>query len=112
MITASRSGELLLPVQQATRTQMRPVTQNWLAVVRLNDVIPQEAVGKHEEVVIADLSDKDATHAMLEGVDAVIHLGGISVEAPFDEILQANIVGVNNLCRSAWKQSVRRSETA
>ena len=28
------------------------------------------------------------------GVDAVVHLGGVSVEGPFEPILQANIVGV------------------
>jgi uronate dehydrogenase len=47
-------------------------------------------------------------HALLEDVDAVIHLGGISVEAPFEDLLEANIRGLYNLYSAAQKQGVKR----
>jgi uronate dehydrogenase len=45
---------------------------------------------------------------LLAGVDAVVHLGGVSVEGPFEPILQANIVGVHNLYEAARRHRVRR----
>ena len=55
-----------------------------------------------------DLADAGAVHRLLEGVDAVVHLGGISVEGPFEPILQANIRGLHNLYEAARRQAVRR----
>jgi uronate dehydrogenase len=57
---------------------------------------------------VVDLADRAAVHSLLEGVDAVVHLGGISVEAPFDDLLQANILGLYNLYAAAQKQGVKR----
>lgn len=54
------------------------------------------------------LEDAAAVQALLQDVSAVVHLGGVSVEAPFAPILQANIVGVFNLYEAARKQGVRR----
>ncbi len=55
-----------------------------------------------------DLADKDAVDALLEGVDAVVHLGGISVERPFEEVVEANIRGVYHLYEAARRHGVRR----
>ena len=49
-----------------------------------------------------------AVRALLDGVDAVVHLGGVSVEGPFEPILQANIVGTYNLYEAARIHGVRR----
>ena len=53
------------------------------------------------------LRGRAAVHALLEGMDAVVHLGGISAEGPFEPILQANIVGVYNLYEAARKHGVQ-----
>lgn len=55
-----------------------------------------------------DLADASAVHKLLEGVDAVVHLGGVSVEGPFDAILQANIIGLHNLYEAARRQGCKR----
>ena len=47
-------------------------------------------------------------HALVEGVDAVVHFGGVSVESRFEPILQSNIVGVFNLYEAARKHGVKR----
>ncbi|CAN7350106.1 NAD-dependent epimerase/dehydratase family protein [Caballeronia sp. LjRoot31] len=62
----------------------------------------------HEEVIPCDLSDKQAVDALVAGCDAVIHLGGVSVERPFEEVLEANIKGVYNLYEGARRHGLKR----
>mgnify|MGYP002366085607 FL=1 len=45
---------------------------------------------------------------MVQGCQAIVHFGGISVEAAFEPILQANILGVYNLYEAARKFGVKR----
>lgn len=77
-------------------------------VLRLSDIAELGAAAPGEELVRAPLEHADAVLALLAGVDAVVHLGGISVEGPFEPILQANIVGTYNLYEAARKQKVGR----
>ena len=77
-------------------------------VLRLSDLEDLGAAGDREEVVRADLADAAAVEAMVAGVDAVVHLGGYSVEGPFQPILQANIVGAWNLYEAVRKHGVKR----
>jgi uronate dehydrogenase len=58
--------------------------------------------------LVVGLADAQAVHTLLEGVDAVVQLGGISVEAPFEDLLEANIRGLHNLYLAAQKQGVKR----
>ena len=76
--------------------------------LRLSDREAFGAAQAGEEVVLADLADAAAVDAMVEGVNAIVHLGGVSVEGPFTPILQANILGVFNLYEAARKHGVRR----
>ncbi len=78
------------------------------SVLRLSDVKPFGDPGDAEEMVQADLADAAAVDAMVSGVDAIVHLGGISVEGPFGPILQANILGLYHLYEAARKHGVRR----
>lgn len=55
-----------------------------------------------------DLADGAAVHALLEGVDAVVHLGGVSVEKPFDVVAPANLHGVFHLYEAARRQGTKR----
>lgn len=59
-------------------------------------------------VVPCDLADAAGVHALLQGIDAVVHLGGISVEGPFEPILQANIRGLHHLYEAARRQGTKR----
>jgi len=58
--------------------------------------------------MLADLADAGAVDAMVQGVDAIVHLGGVSVEGPFHPILNANILGMYNLYEAARKHGVKR----
>ncbi len=78
------------------------------SVLRLSDVKAFGAASPSEEIVLADLANASAVDAMVSGVDAIVHLGGISVEGPFAAILQANILGLYNLYEAARKHGVQR----
>ena len=78
-------------------------------VIRLSDIADiAPATGAHEEVVPCDLSDKAAVDALVAGCDAIAHFGGVSVERPFEEVLEANIKGVFNLYEAARRHGVKR----
>ncbi|MES2980569.1 MAG: NAD(P)-dependent oxidoreductase [Pseudomonadota bacterium] len=77
-------------------------------VLRLSDRVAFGPGGQDEEIVLADLADAAAVDAMVRGVEAIVHMGGVSVEGPFGPILQGNILGVYNLYESARKHGVKR----
>lgn len=60
------------------------------------------------QAVACDLADAAAVLALLQGVDAVVHLGGVAVEGPWDPILQANVRGLHHLYEAARRQGVKR----
>jgi uronate dehydrogenase len=76
--------------------------------LRLSDREPLGPAHPGEEIVACDLADREAVAALVRGVDAIVHMGGISVEAPWEPILQSNIVGVFNLYEAARKHGVKR----
>lgn len=107
--TPIRFGRLLLTGAAGNLgREMRPRLRAYCDVLRVSHRSEFGAAEAGEEVMIASLEDKDAMHALLEGVDAVIHLGGVSVEQPFEPILAGNIVGVYNLYEAARKHGVKR----
>ncbi|MGF6601607.1 uronate dehydrogenase [Paraburkholderia sp. GAS448] len=88
--------------------QMRGALADWADIVRLSDIAPLDDAAPHEELAVLDLADRAAVDALVEGVDAIVHLGGISVDAPFDDLLEANIRGLYNLYSAAHKHGVKR----
>jgi uronate dehydrogenase len=73
--------------------------------LRLFDRAPIEG---EPEAIIAELADTAALQKAVDGVDAIVHLAGIPVEAPFADILTANIQGTYNLYEAARAAGVRR----
>jgi uronate dehydrogenase len=76
--------------------------------LRLSDIAALEPARDGEEVVPCDLADKAAVDALVQGCDAIVHLGGVSVERPFEDILEANIKGVYHLYEGARRHGVPR----
>lgn len=77
-------------------------------VLRLSDKADLGSVRPGEEVVQADLTDRAAIDRAVAGCDAIVHFGGISVEAPFEDIVQANILGLYHVYEAARAHGVRR----
>ena len=77
-------------------------------VLRLSDIAPLGAAGPGEELAPADLRDLAQVEAAMAGVDAVVHLGGMSVENTWELVHEANIVGCYHVFEAARRQGVQR----
>jgi uronate dehydrogenase len=88
--------------------ELRPRLKSLCRVLRLSDQADVGAAGQGEETRQVPLQDKAAVLALLEDVQAVVHLGGISVEHSFEDILPANIVGTYHVYEAARVHGVRR----
>lgn len=99
---------LLTGAAGALGQMLRPRLLAHCEALRLSDIAPLGDAAAGEELMPAALEDADAVHALLAGVDAVVHLGGVATEQPWAPILQANIVGVYHLYEAARRQGVQR----
>ncbi|MBZ9645279.1 NAD(P)-dependent oxidoreductase [Streptomyces sp. PSKA30] len=86
-------------------TLMRDLLPDHGYALRLLDLRPVEGA---PDAITADLADRAALREAVRGVDAIIHLAGISLEAPFEKILKANIEGTYNLYEAAREEGIRR----
>lgn len=77
-------------------------------VLRLSDIAEISALGEREETVRCNLADKAGTIALCDGVDAIVHFGGVSTENAFEAVLDANIRGVFHIYEGARIHKVRR----
>ena len=91
-------------------TMMRPRLAAPGRILRLLDIgeIAPAAEGEHVEVVAGSVTDQAAMDAACAGVDAVIHLGGHSLEQPWQDILHVNIDGTHNVLEAARRNGVKR----
>jgi uronate dehydrogenase len=76
--------------------------------LRLTDVLPVGPLTAREQFVAADLTDISALEGITDGVEAVIHLGGIAVEDAWENIMPANIGGAYNVFEAARRQGAKR----
>ena len=89
-------------------TMIRKDLANLYPGLVLSDLVTPRDLEPGERFIKADLSNLAEVDAALEGIDAIAHFGGFSVEGPWDTILQANIIGTYNLFEAARKQGVKR----
>ncbi len=61
-----------------------------------------------ERVVVGDLTRIDDVRRAVDGADAVIHLGGVSTEGSFSEMIDANILGTHHVLEAAADAGVDR----
>lgn len=80
---------------------IRPFLTKIARKVVLSDLAPITDLASHESSQPCDLADEAGLAALVKGVDGIIHLGGISIEKPFEMILKGNLVGVYNLFEAA-----------
>jgi uronate dehydrogenase len=108
-VSAARFDRLLLTgAAGALGRVLRPRLRQLCRILRVSDIAAMEAAGAGEEAIVAPLQDAAAVHALVADVEAIVHLGGVSVEGPFGPILEANIVGAWNLYEAARKHGTKR----
>jgi uronate dehydrogenase len=88
--------------------ELRPRLKAYCDVLRLSDVATMAPAAAGEEVLECPLQDADAVMKLVDGVQAIVHLGGVSTEQPWAPILAANIMGMVNLYEAARKHQVKR----
>jgi uronate dehydrogenase len=88
--------------------RLRDHMQEFADIVRLADMADIGPARAGEEVVQCDLADRDAVMKMCEGVDAILHFGGVSTEQEFEPIMNGNILGLVNLYEAVHKLGIRR----
>jgi uronate dehydrogenase len=109
MSETNKLGRLLLTgaaggLGQVLRHRLKP----FAGTLRLSDLAAMGDADANEEIVRCDLADKAAVDRLVRGCDAIVHLGGVSVERPFEEILEANIKGVFHIYEGARRNGVGR----
>ena len=76
--------------------------------LRLTDIAPfPDAVPAGASVHRADLNDGVTMLRLAEGCGAIVHLGGVSVERPFEEVLGPNIRGLYHIYEAARREKAR-----
>ncbi len=84
----------------------KPLSQ--LYALRSSDVGPVANPLPGEEFVRADIRRLRQMRKAVRGMDAVLHLGAISKEAPFDKLLDHNVRGTYTVLEAARLEGVRR----
>jgi len=76
--------------------------------LRLSDIRPIGELRTGEVFQQGDIAQLADVLRVTDGVDAIVHLGGVSAEAEWEPILQANIIGCYNVFEAARRNDVRR----
>ncbi len=76
--------------------------------LRLSDIRPVAKRAAGETFMKADVAKLKDMLRVTRGADAVVHLGGFSVEGPWETILETNIRGTYNLFEAARVNGVKR----
>ena len=76
--------------------------------LRLSDIKKPADLRSDEPFIAADLARIEEVEKAVEGIEGIIHLGGFSVEGPWETILQSNIIGCYNLFEAARRKGVKR----
>jgi uronate dehydrogenase len=89
-------------------TRLRTLLRGVYPDLRLSDIAAPADLKPDEKFIAADLSKLDQVEKAVDGAEGIVHLGGFSVEGPWDTILNANIVGCYNLFEAAHRKGVKR----
>lgn len=89
-------------------TLLRPLLTRPGRTLRLLDVAELPDTGDGAELVRASVTDLDAMTEACADVDAILHLGGLSTEHPWDQILPVNIDGTYKVFEAAYRTGVPR----
>jgi uronate dehydrogenase len=80
---------------------------NWHRV-RLTDIRPVENLTENEEAVVADVTDRPAMEAMMQGVRAVVHLAGVLGNYDLEALFRVNARGLFDVFEAARLAGVQR----
>jgi uronate dehydrogenase len=89
-------------------TRLRKLFKGVYPHIRTSDIRKPADLGPDEEFIAADLADYGQVQTITAGIDGIVHLGGHSIEGPWETIHKSNIVGCYNLFEAAYRSGVKR----
>jgi uronate dehydrogenase len=89
-------------------TRLRQLLPAVYPNIRWSDRVVPADLSANETFVKADLAVMSEVEAAIEGAQGIVHLGGFSIEGPWETILDANIIGCYNLFEAARRRGVER----
>lgn len=99
---------LLTGAAGAIATAVRPVLRELAAEVVLTDRGDVAALEPGERFARAELGDPAPWEGLAAGCDAIVHLGAVPDEAPFDVLAGPNLHGAFHVYEAARRAGVRR----
>ena len=89
-------------------TRLRKLLKGVYTDIRWSDLAPPADLAPDGTFVAADLAVLGEVERAVDGMQGIVHLGGFSVEGPWETILNANIIGCYNLFEAARRRGVER----
>jgi uronate dehydrogenase len=89
-------------------TSLRKLLKGVYPSIRWSDIKKPTDLAPDETFMAADIAKMADVEKIVAGVDGIVHLGGHSVEGPWDTILNANIIGCYNVFEAAYRAGVKR----
>jgi uronate dehydrogenase len=89
-------------------TRLRKLLKGVYPHIRTSDIRTPADLSTGEDFVAADLADYAQVEKIVAGIEGIVHLGGFSVEGPWETIHSANIVGCYNIFEAAYRAGVKR----
>src|SRR5262245_10494513 len=89
-------------------TRLRKLLKGAYPRILLSDIRKPADLGGDEEFIAADLADYARVERITDGIEGIVHLGGYSIEGPWETIHRSNIVGCYNLFEAAYRSGVKR----
>lgn len=87
---------------------IRPALAARYVELRLTDLTEVAPAHRGESFVAAALDDEASVDRAVAGMQAVIHFGAVSKEAPMQALMPANILGAYNVLEAARRHRVER----
>jgi uronate dehydrogenase len=108
MINPDTDRVLITGAAGAIGTALRDgLRANWRHL-RLTDVRPIQNLTNNEEAIIADISDRTALEAMMQDVQAVVHLAGVVGNYNLETLFRVNARGLIDVFESARLAGIKR----
>ena len=89
-------------------TRLRRLLKPVYPQLRSSDIRQPADLAPGDDFMAADLTKPAEVEAICDDVEGIVHLGGYSVEGPWETILNANIIGCYNLFEAARVKGVKR----
>jgi uronate dehydrogenase len=89
-------------------TLLRPLVRADTVRLVLVDRVALTAESPAEDIRRSELAGPTEIAALVEGADGIVHLAGVSDEAPLSELLEGNVLGTHHVLEAARRTGVRR----